>query len=534
VATQSSTSQTTESDARPDSPTPPTSPWTRWIIALTVSFAALLEILDTSIVNVALPYMQGNLGATLSEIGWVVTGYAVANAIIIPLSAWLGDVFGRRNYFLFSLAGFVLSSILCGVANSLTLLVAARILQGLTGGGLLAKAQSVLFEVFPPNEQGLAQALFGVGVLVGPVIGPTLGGYLTDTLGWRWIFFINIPFGLLAIAMSWYFFPKDHAKQKQASVDWVGILLLIVAIGSLQTFLEEGNQEDWFSSPMIIVLAITAVVGLVVFIVKELRTPHPAVDLRVLRHKSLAAGSVFSFILGMGLYGAMFAIPIFVQSILHFTAMQTGLLMVPSALASALMMPVLGKLTNKIDPRILIAIGSAGTAVVLWQLSSINPQTGADQFFWPLLLRGAFTVFLYMPLSMAALGPLPKADIPAATGFYNLTRQLGGSVGVALLTTFLSQQENQHRARLVENINEYNPAFTQMLSNLSANFQMHGFDAATAQQQAMKMIEGMVTVQSTILSFADIFRAVAILFALALPLVFLLGKRTSAQPIEAH
>src|SRR5579883_2767961 len=219
----------------------------KWLIAITVSFAAVMELIDTSIVNVALTDMQGNLGATLSEIGWVVTGYAVANAIIIPLSAWLGDVFGRKRYFVFSLIGFTLSSILCGMATSLPMLVAARILQGLCGGGLLAKAQAVLFETFPREEQGQAQALFGIGVIVGPVIGPTLGGYLTDTLGWRWIFFINIPFGILAVLMAMLFLPSGD-KPKKSSIDWIGILLLIVSIGSLQTMLEQGNQEDWFSS----------------------------------------------------------------------------------------------------------------------------------------------------------------------------------------------------------------------------------------------------------------------------------------------
>ncbi|HEY9806042.1 MAG TPA: DHA2 family efflux MFS transporter permease subunit, partial [Candidatus Obscuribacterales bacterium] len=313
--------------------------WLKWAIALTASLGAILEVIDTSIVNVALTEMQANLGATISEIGWVVTGYSIANVIIIPLTAWLGDYFGRKTYFIFSLAAFTLASVLCGLAVNLPMLVASRILQGLCGGGLLAKAQAILFETFPPAEQGIAQAVFGVGVIAGPAIGPTLGGFLTDNLGWRWIFFINIPFGILSVVMAILFLPKDSANHnaKSRKVDWAGIALLIISIGSIQTLLEEGQQDDWFESSFITSLAFVGVIGLALFIWRELTTPNPAVDLRVLRHRSLAAGSVYSAVLGMGLYGALFAVPIFAQSVLHFTATQTGLLLAPGALASAVM-----------------------------------------------------------------------------------------------------------------------------------------------------------------------------------------------------
>lgn len=511
-------------------------PFWRWMIAVSVSFAALLEIIDTSIVNVALPHMQGNLGATLSEIGWVVTGYAIANAIIIPLSAWLSDVFGKKFYFVFSLVGFVASSVLCGVANSLFVLVVARVLQGLTGGGLLAKAQSILFETFPPNEQGLAQALFGVGVLVGPVIGPTLGGYLTDTWGWRWIFFINIPFGALAIVMCSYFLPPDKKDaRKIGPIDFAGIVMLILSLGSIQTVLEEGNQEDWFSSRLIVVLSIVGALSLVGFIWRELSTKHPAVDLKVLKYRSLSAGSLLSMLVGMGLYGAMFAIPVFLQSLLNYTAMQTGFVMAPGALASALMMPVLGQLANRVDPRILISIGAVGTSFVMFQLSNINPQTSADQFFWPLIFRGVFMVFLFMPLNLATLGPLPKEVIASATGFYNLMRQLGGSVGVALLTTFLAQRENVHRSRLVENITVYNPAAQNTLNNLTSLFQSRGDDPNSAYQKALALIDRMINQQAAVMSFGEIFLTVAVLFLVSLPLILLLGKRQKmAEPLNVH
>lgn len=526
------------STAEPMVNAPPATPsaqsWRKWIIAITVSFGAILEIIDTSIVNVALPDMQGNLGATLSEIGWVITGYAVANAIIIPLTAWLGDYFGRKRYWVFSLIGFTAASVLCGISTNLPMLVAARILQGLFGGGLLAKAQSILFETFPPAEQGIAQAIFGIGVIVGPVIGPTLGGYLTDTLGWRWIFFINIPFGILAVATSMIFLPEMKSKPVGSSVDWWGIVLLTVAIGSLQTFLEQGEQYDWFGSSLIVTLGVVAILTLGLFIWRELATDHPAVDLRVLRHKSLAAGSLYSAILGMGLYGALFAIPIFAQNFLNYTAMQTGMLLLPGALASAFMMPILGKLVSKFDARLIIGTGALLTALVMFWLSHLNPNSGESSLFGPLLMRGVATTLMFLPLSMATIGPLPREDIPAASGFYNLSRQLGGSIGIAGITTFLSQRENYHRSILVSNIDAFNQTAQSYINQTTAMFQAHGFDPVAAHLQAMKVVDGVVNRQSAVMSFADIFWIVGIIFIFSTPLLFFLGKGAGSKDAAAN
>lgn len=507
----------------------------KWAIALTAALGAILEVIDTSIVNVALTDIQATLGATITEIGWVVTGYAIANVVLIPLSAWLGDVFGKKTYFVFSMVGFTLASVLCGLSVNLPMLVFARILQGLCGGGLLAKAQAILFETFPPAEQGMAQSIFGVGVIAGPAIGPTLGGYLTDTLGWRWIFFINLPLGIAAVVMAILFLRPDSQKSNRSEqqVDWWGIGLLIVAVGSLQTFLEEGEQNDWFDSGFITGLAIAAVVGLVLFIWRELNIANPAVDLRVLRHRSLLAGSLYSGILGMGLYGALFAVPLFAQGVLGFTATQTGLLLAPGALASAIVMVMLGKLSGKVDARILIGLGAVGTTLVMFDLAKITPQTGTDDLFYPLLWRGAATVLMFLPLSLATLGSLPKADISSGSGFYNLTRQLGGSIGIAILTTLLSQREAFHRAILVEKLSPYDLQTSGQIDAITGAFQSSGADAATAHQQAIASLSQIVNLQAAVLSYADIFRVVGIAFLCSLPLLLFLGKGGGKAP-TAH
>ncbi|BAZ08339.1 EmrB/QacA subfamily drug resistance transporter [Calothrix sp. NIES-4071] len=509
--------------------------WLKWAIAVTASLGAILEVIDTSIVNVALTDMQSSLGATITEIGWVVTGYAIANVIVIPLTAWLGDYFGRKAYFIFSLIGFTIASMLCGFAVNLQMLVIARILQGLCGGGLLAKAQAILFETFPPEQQGLAQAVFGVGVISGPAIGPTLGGFLTDNLGWEWIFFINLPFGILAVVMAILFLPSYHQdKPINRSVDWLGIILLTLAVGSIQTFLEEGEKEDWFASDFIVTLAITSVIGLALFIWRELNTKNPAVDLRVLRHRSLAAGSIYSAVLGMGLYGALFAVPIFAQTILHYTATQTGMLLFPGALASAVAMIMLGKLTSKIDPRIIIAGGGVITSLVMFNLQHINPDSNSETLFYPLLWRGVGTVMMFLPLSLATLGSLPKQDIPAGSGFYNLTRQLGGSIGIAVLTTVLAQREAFHRAVLVEKLSIYDPATSQRMSEIAAGLQSRGIDAIQAQSQALAIMNQTINTQSAILSFEDIFWLVGVAFLVSLPLLLLLGKKRPSVVPSAH
>ena len=497
----------------------------KWAIAVTVSLAAMLEVVDTSIVNVALPDIQGNLGATLSEAGWVSTGYACANVVIIPLSAWLSKRFGRKNYFLFSLIGFTVASVFCGMAGSLSMLVISRVLQGLAGGGLLAKAQSILFETFPPEEQAAAQGIGGVGIIVGPALGPALGGYLTDTLGWRWIFFINVPVGIFAILMGMTFLARDRKEElSRERVDWVGIGLMAVGLACFQTMLEEGQQHDWFSSRFIVTVAAGSAVGIGMFLWRELSIDHPAVDLRTLRYRSLAAGSVYSLVMGMGTYGVIFAIPVFVQDFLHFTAMQSGLLQLPGAIAAGVIMLVMGKIAGRCDARVLVALGALVTVGTALTLSTINPNTGVNSLFWPLLFRSVGSVMMFLPLSMAALGSLPKEKIASGSGFYNLTRQLGGSIGIAVITTLLARREAVHRAVLVERISYAQPATLSRLSLFSAGFARHSMDPALQHQETFKLIDAIINLQAAVKSYADIFMYVGLAFILTLPILLLLDS----------
>ena len=497
----------------------------KWWIAVAVALGALLEVVDTSIVNVALDEMQNSLGATLSEVSWVVSSYAVANVIILPLTAWLGARFGKKRYFIFSLIAFTLSSVLCGVSTNLPMLIVARVLQGLGGGGLMAKAQSILFETFPKEEQALAQGFFGAIVIAGPAIGPTLGGYLVTNVNWRWIFFINVPLGIAGVLMSLTFLPPDSEEHDTGRVDWLAIGLLAVGLGSLQTMLEEGQSDDWFASRFIVTCAVLAAFGLVFFVWRSLVVDHPVVDLRVLRHRSLWSGSILSVVVGMGLYGALFSIPIFAQSIMHYTSQQTGMLLLPGAIASAVGMVVASRLLKSFDPRGLIVVGALVIVFALTQLAKLTPMTGESDLFWPLIIRSFGTVLMFLPLNMATLSGLPRHDIAAGTGFFSLTRQLGGSIGVAILTTMLAQRQAFHRTILVEKLAASDGRTLDRVTALTHNFLAQGFEPVDAHQKALALLDATVNQQAAVMSFADTFAVTGLLFLVSLPLVLLLGKR---------
>jgi DHA2 family multidrug resistance protein len=509
-------------------------PVNKWAVAVAVAVGALLEVIDTSIVNVALTQIQASLGATLTEVSWVVSSYSVANVIILPLSAWLGHRFGKRAYFVFSLIGFTVASMMCGMATSFTMLVIARVIQGLAGGGLLAKAQAILFETFPREEQAMAQAFFGIIVISGPAIGPTLGGYLVTNVDWRWIFFINLPVGIAAVILTLAALPPDPPKVAQKGIDWLAIGLLAVGLGSLQTILEEGNSEDWFDSRFIVTLTVAMVLGLGGLVWRLLVVDEPVVDLRVLRYRSLWAGSILSIIIGIALYGALFSIPLFAQSMLGFTSQQTGMLLLPGALASAVAMPLAGRVLKIVEARIALVGGSILLVVALFSLSTLTPQTGVDDLFWPLIIRAFGTVLMFLPLSLATLGEIPKEDIAKATGFYSLTRQLGGSIGVALLTTLLSQRESFHRSVLIAKVSANSQLALDRLASLRGLFLSKGSSFDDAQAKAMAMLDHAVDTQALVMSFGDTFVATGVLIVVFLPLVVLLGNGKGAAPATDH
>src|SRR5881628_2231176 len=462
----------------------------KYIIAITVSLASVLELLDTSIVNVAIPHMMGNLGATLDQIAWVSTGYIVANVIVLPITGWLSAYFGRRRYFAGSIALFTLASFLCGNAGSLEALVFWRIVQGLGGGALLSTSQAILYEEFPREEYGTAMAIFGVGVMVGPTLGPTVGGWITDTYGWPWIFYINIPFGMLALALTLSFINDSRHQEKVSKVDYLGLGLLAVGIGSLQTMLERGERLSWFESGEVTTLAIVSAVCLVAFIWHELTTEYPVVDLRILKSRQLSVGVVFGMTLGICLYATVFVLPVYLQNLQGFTANQTGLVILPGALASAFTMATMGRFTGKFDGRLSIVAGVGIFALSMWKHAHFTTDSGMSDFFWPLIFRGIGLGLIFVPLTNLALADLPMSKIPNGTGLFNLMRQLGGSVGIAISATLVQRFTAIHRADLIANVTQFSQ----------------------------------VTRQAMMLSFEQLFLLFGACFVLSLPLLLLMHR----------
>src|SRR5213594_4910149 len=411
----------------------------RYIIAITVTLASIMELIDTSIVNVAIPHMMGNLGATLDQIAWVSTGYIVANVIVLPITGWLSAYFGRQRYFAGSIALFTLASFMCGNAGSLGALVFWRIIQGLGGGALLSTSQAILYEEFPREEYGTAMAIFGVGVMVGPTLGPTVGGWITDAFGWPWIFYINIPIGMLALALSLRFIQDSLHQERAETVDWLGLGLLAAGIGTLQVMLERGERLDWFDSREVTTYAVISALSLITFVWHELTTDHPVVDLRILKSRQLAVGVVFGLVLGVCLYATVFVLPVYLQNLQHFTANQTGLVILPGALASAFTMAFMGRLQGKFDGRYSIMAGVAIFALSMWKHAHFTTDSGMADFFWPLIFRGVGLGLIFVPLTNLALADLPMSKIPNGTGLFNLMCQLGGSVGIAISATLVQR-----------------------------------------------------------------------------------------------
>jgi DHA2 family multidrug resistance protein len=508
-------------------------PLRTWLMIFGVMLAAVLEILDTSIVNVALPDMMGNLGATVDEISWVATSYIIANVIVIPMASWLAVRFGRRRYFVTSIVIFTAASFLCGTARSLDELVMFRVIQGLGGGALLVNAQSLLVETFPPEKQGTGQAIFGMGAMIGPSLGPTLGGWLTENWSWPWIFFVNIPVGIGAALLCSRYVPElRSALRRAARTDWLGIALLIAGIASLQTLLERGNRLDWFESDWIRTLGVVAVSALVLFVWHELRTEHPVVDLRVLRHRALAVGCTFAIAMGIGLYGSVFLFPIFTQDVLRWNAWQSGIAILPSSLATAITMPIVGRLVWRVGPAPLFAAGLAIFVPTLWAMSHWTLQSGFWDVFWPQVGRGTALGFMFVPLATATLRALPGAEVMQGSGLYNLCRQTGGSMGIAVLATLIDHRTTVHRALLAEKVTPFSMAARERLDLLVQGLAARGLDPASALHAARGVLDHMLAAQASVLAFRDCYLSVLVVFLVLAPMVPLL-KRPFAMPAPA-
>ncbi len=511
----------------------------RIIITITAIFCALLEIVDTTIVNVALNDMRGTLGATLSEAGWIITAYAIGNVIIVPMTSWLSQQFGRRNYFAASIIIFTVFSFLCGNATGIWELVAFRFLQGVGGGALLVTSQTIITESYPAEKRGMAQAIYGLGVIIGPTLGPPLGGYIVTNYSWPLIFYINIPIGVIAALLTMQFVrsPKYGEKSKGRDIDWLGIGLLAIAIGSLQYVLEKGQDDDWFSSTTIITLSITAALGLYFFVWRELTFKKPIVDLRVLKNGNLRVGTILSFILGFGLYGSTFLIPLYVQSVLGWTALQAGLLMIPPALMTAVMMPMIGALLQKGVPQQYLAGGGMLLFAVFsfWGHGILTPNTSADDLFWALMVRGVAMGLLFIPITTLALSTLKGQEIGQGAAFTGMMRQLGGSFGIALITTFLSRQIMVHRSDLVSKLDITNPAVQQRLHGMQQVFMNKGMAADAAVKASYAGLDGMVMKQVAILSYMDMFMYLGFIFLACVPFVLIVkgNKKRKIDLAEA-
>jgi DHA2 family multidrug resistance protein len=507
-----------------------------WLIAVSVMFSTFMEVLDTTVVNVSLPHIAGSLSASIDEATWALTSYLVANAIILPMTGWLASVFGRKRLLMASVVGFTVASFLCGLAPTLGSLIVFRIIQGATGGALQPLSQAVLLEAFPPEERGKAMGFWGLGIVTAPILGPVLGGWLTDSYSWRWVFYINIPVGIASIIMTKLFiFDPAYLKREVQKVDYWGIGMLTVGIGTLQIVLDKGQQEDWFASTFITLLAVVSVGTLVALVIHELRTDHPIVDLRVFKERSYAVGVFLMTVVGFVLYGSLVLLPIMLQTLLGYPSLQAGIAMAPRGIGSFFMMPAVGLMTGKFDARKLLTIGLiVGGGTLLW-LSRLNLQAGYWDFFWPQLLQGAGLSLLFVPLTTVAMDSIPRERMGNATSLFNLMRNIGGSIGIAITGTMVARSQQATTAVLGSNVNIYDPISQSIFSQMQNAFMAAGADAVTATNRAYAALFGMVQRQASIVSFVDLFQILGFVFFAMVPLVLLMKRpRRGGAPVAAH
>jgi len=496
-----------------------------WLVTCSVMLATFMEVLDTTVVNVSIPHISGNLSASVDEGTWVVTSYLVSNAIVLPMSGWLASYFGRRRVLLFCVAGFSLTSLMCGLATSLDSLIFFRVLQGVTGGGMVPLAQSTMLESFPPEKHGHAMAAYSIGILFAPIVGPTLGGWITDSYTWRWIFFINVPVGVLSvILMGAFVWDPPYLKRPKGTIDYAGIFLLALGFGALQIVLDTGQKYDWFGSTSIRIYTVLCVIGLVGMVIRELTAEHPIVDLRALKNRTFAAGVFLMTVIGFVLYGSLMLLPIYLQTLLNYPALQSGLALSPRGIGALVGTPIIGILTSKFDPRKILAFGILVGGFTMFQLSHLNLNAGYWDIFWAQVMQGVGLSCTFIPLATTSLSLIPRHKMSNATAIFNLMRNIGGSFGVALMTTFVARRSQFHLNRLGEKITIYNLHAMLTLRQMQAWFMSRGADAVTARRQALGAMYGMVQRHAAMMSFVEAFWIMCIIFWAVIPMVLLLNN----------
>jgi DHA2 family multidrug resistance protein len=503
----------------------------KWIVAITVMLPTLIEIIDTSVVNVSLDNIRGSLSAGIDESTWIITSYLVSNAIIIPITAWLSKFFGRKNYLTFSIALFTLSSFMCGSAWNLNSLIFFRVLQGAGGGALQPLSQAILLETFPPQQHGMAMAIFGVGIMFGPIIGPLMGGWITDNWSWHWIFYVNVPIGFISILMVYLFIVNPpYMERVRMKIDYWGLFFLAVGLGCLQVILDKGQRDDWFSSNFIVYMSVISVSSLIIFVTRELSTENPVVNLRIFRNLSFTSGNLIMFFAFFNLFGSIVLLPIYLETLMGYTAFLAGLALGPGGIATMIAMPIAGNLVTKINPKAILAFGIAVAAYSVHMMSKFNLQADFNAIFWPRVVLGAGMGFLFIPLTTLTISGIRKEEMGNATGIFNLLRNLGGSFGVAFVTTLLARRTQFHQFRLVEHLTPFGRNFQTVVSKIQQSLQYQGFASPVPGQGVVGVIYNNLLQQAAMLSFNDTFFTLSLMMILILPLVLFMKKAEEGRP----
>jgi len=503
----------------------------KWAITFSIMMVTVMQVLDTSITNVALPHMQGSFSASIDEMSWVITSFLAANAVVIPATGWLTSVFGRRRFYLICTVLFTVSSFLSGLAPNLETLVVMRVLQGLGGGPVIPMAQAIMWEIFPLAQRGTAMAVWGVGIMLAPILGPTLGGWICDNWSWRWIFYINLPIGVIAFFMISAFLFDAPFHRRPRHVDLAGIGLMVIGFGCLQLVLDLGERNDWFDSTMIVMLAVVAVAMLTGFLARELLATEPILDLRVFAERNFGLGSVAIFLVGLAFNSSILMVALYTQKILGYDAWTAGLTLAPGGLGTMIALMVSGRLVSRMDQRLMLVGGCLLQAVALWLMTEVTMTMDFESLAWPRFIQGFSAGFIFVPLQALALANIPMERLGNATSAYNLIRNIGGSVGVAVVTTMLARRAQGHQATLGSHVNLGSPEVAARLQQWTAHFLERGADTVTAGQQAMAMLYRELLVQAQVLSYADDFRLMLLASCAVVVLVpFMRRVRTTEVP----